>query len=66
MRYFKREVVESLFYESLNDFIETDLREFNPKKNVLPIPEREDLEVDFQFSPNGHPVYLFGVKDSHE
>lgn len=64
MRYFKREVVESLFYEMLNDVITKDLSEYKPKKNVLPTPERDDLEADFQFTPNGHPVYLFGVKDA--
>lgn len=64
MRFFKREVIESLFYEGLDEFIETELADFNPKKNVLPIPERDDLEADYQFTPNGHPVYLFGVKDA--
>ncbi len=63
MRYFKREVIESLFYEMLDDFIKSELLEFNPKEKILPIPNRDDLEVDYQFSPNGHPVYLFGVKD---
>jgi len=64
MRYFKREVVESLFYELLNEIITKDLTEFKPKINVLPIPERDDLEADYEFTPNGHPVYLFGVKDA--
>lgn len=64
MRYFKREMVESLFFELLDEFIETELQEFKPSKNVHPIPERPDLEVDYQFIPNGHPVYLFGVKDA--
>jgi uncharacterized protein DUF1828 len=66
MRYFKREVIESLFYEALNEFIESELKDFKPQKNVLPIPTRDDLDVDFQFSPNGHPVYLFAVKDSNK
>ena len=30
----------------------------------MPIPNRDDLEADYSFSPNGHPVYLFGVKDA--
>jgi hypothetical protein len=64
MRYFKREVVESLFYEILDEYIDKELQEYRPQKKVLPIPERDDLEVDYQFSPNGHPVYLFGVKDA--
>jgi len=64
MKYFKREVVESLFYEILDEYIETELQEYKPKKKVLPMHERDDLEVDYQFSPNGHPVYLFGVRDA--
>jgi hypothetical protein len=64
MKYFKREVIESLFYEMLDEFVDNELQEFKPKKRVLPIAERDDLEVDYEFSPNGHPVYLFGVKDA--
>ena len=63
MRYFKREVVENLFYEILDEFIAKELKEFSPKRKVLPISDRDDLEADYSFSPNGHPVYLFGVKD---
>lgn len=63
MRYFKREVVENLFYEILDEFISEELQEFKPQKKVLPIPDRDDLEADYSFSPNGHPVYLFGIKD---
>ncbi len=63
MRYFKREVIESLFYEMLDEFIQRDLVDFKPQQNVLPIPERDDLEADYKFTPNGRPVYLFGVKD---
>ena len=29
----------------------------------MPIPNRDDLEADYSFSRNGHPIYLFGVKD---
>lgn len=63
MRYFKREVIENLFFEMLDDYIFSDLSDFNPQKKVLPIPERDDLEADYSFQPNGKPVYLFGVKD---
>jgi hypothetical protein len=64
MRYFKREVLESLFYEMLNETIIKDLIDYQPKTNVLPIPERDDLEADYEFRPNGHPIYIFGVKDA--
>ncbi|MCW3073428.1 MAG: hypothetical protein JWP69_497 [Flaviaesturariibacter sp.] len=63
MRYFKREVIENLFFEMLDEYIFSDLKDFNPQKKVLPIPERDDLEADYSFQPNGKPVYLFGVKD---
>jgi hypothetical protein len=64
MRYFKREVIESLFYELLDDIITSELSVYKPVKNVLPLANREDLEADYEFRPNGHPVYLFGVKDA--
>ena len=63
MKYFKREVIENLFYEMLDDFIVKELQDFKPQKKVFPIPDRDDLEADYSFSPNGHPIYLFGVKD---
>ena len=63
MRYFKREVVESLFYEMLDEIINKDLIDYNPHKKVLPLPERDDLEVDYELRLNGYPFYLFGVKD---
>ncbi len=63
MRYFKREVIESLFFELLDEFIMEKLGKYKPTKSVLPIEERDDLEVDYQFQPNGKPLYLFGVKD---
>jgi len=63
MRYFKREVVESLFYETLQEIIFTNLIDYSPNKNVMPLPERDDLEADFELKPNGHPIYVFGVKD---
>lgn len=64
MRQFKREVIESLFYEQLDAFIMNELTSFEPKRKVIPIPERSDLEVDYQLMPNGHPIYLFGIKDN--
>jgi hypothetical protein len=64
MRYFKRETIESLFFENLDEFVFAELGEFLPQKKTLPIPDRVDLEADYQFSPNGHPVFLFGVKDA--
>lgn len=63
MKYFKREVIQSLFFEDLHNFIFEELKEFKPKENVYPFPKRTELQADYEFSPNGHPVYLFGIKD---
>ena len=63
MRYFKREVLASLFDEMLAEFIQTQLSRFTPRQSILPIPDRDDLEVDWELRPNGIPLYLFAVKD---
>ncbi|MDO8670533.1 MAG: hypothetical protein Q7O66_03775, partial [Dehalococcoidia bacterium] len=63
MRLFRRETLNSLFEEMLEEFIRDTLARYQPTPSVCPIPERDDLEVDWQFKPNGTPLYLFGVKD---
>lgn len=64
MRNFKREIIASLFYELLEEFTPTQLQDFRPQKAFLPLPERDDLEVDYCFPNNGTSLYLFGVKDA--
>jgi len=64
MELFKREVIQTPFYEMLTEFIEDALRKYNPRPKVFPIADRDDLEVDFEFSIRPRPIYLFGVKDS--
>jgi len=64
MQYFKREVIQSLFYEQLAEFIEERLSEFNPRTHVLPIPDHDEYEVDYQLDAGPRPIYLFGVKDN--
>ena len=64
MRLYKREVVQSLFYELLEETIDEKLKQYNPRPHIFPLPERDDLEVDYQFDIRPYPIYLFGVKDS--
>jgi len=64
MRNFKREIIASLFYELLEEFTMSQLQDFRPQKAFLPLPERDDLEVDYSFPINGTSLYLFGVKDA--
>jgi hypothetical protein len=64
MQLYKREVIHSLFYELLAEFIEQSLAKYHPRPSVLPIPTRDDLEVDFAFEITPRPIYLFGVRDT--
>lgn len=64
MRLYKREVVQSLFYEILEETIDEKLKQYNPQPHIFPLPDRDDLEVDYQFGIKPYPIYLFGVKDS--
>jgi hypothetical protein len=63
MRLFKREVISSLFYEMLDEFVMEGLARFGPMPDALPIPERDDLEVDYALQKTSKPVYIFGVRD---
>lgn len=63
MQAFKREVVQSLFYEMLGDFVSSTLAKYHPIPNYMPMPGRDDLEVDWRLSLN-RDVFLFGVKET--
>jgi hypothetical protein len=63
MKLYKREVIKSLFYELLDEFITEQLVRYQPESKVLPIKERDDLEVDYSFKGFPRPLYLFGIKD---
>ncbi|MEK7407576.1 MAG: DUF1828 domain-containing protein [Acidobacteriota bacterium] len=64
MQYYRREVIQSLFYEMLEQFIEDTLAEYSPRPRTLPIPDHDEYEVDFQFDIALRPLFLFGVKDN--
>jgi len=64
MQAFKREVIQSLFYEMLGDFIQSTLPRYNPRQGYLPIESRDDLEVDWYFDVAPRPIFLYGVKDN--
>ncbi len=66
MQLYKREIAQSLFYELLQEYVDEKLGEYRPTPNVLPMPNRDDLEVDWQLTlPSSQKsVYVFAVKDS--
>lgn len=63
MQVFKREVVQSLFYEILHDFVSSNLATYRPQADYQPLPERDDLDVDWRFPLPMSDIYLYGVKD---
>ncbi|MBM3753478.1 MAG: DUF1828 domain-containing protein [Acidobacteria bacterium] len=64
MQAFKREVIQNLFYEMLGDFITSTLSRYSPHAGSVPIADRDDLEVDWQFDVQPRPIYLYGVRDN--
>jgi Domain of unknown function DUF1828 len=64
MRLYKREVIHSLFFEMLDDFILTRLQKYNPQKKYYPISDHDEYEVDYCFNHRKRPIYLFGVNNS--
>ncbi len=64
MRYFSRQVVRSLFYEMVEEYVFENLATYDPVRKITPIPERAELEVDYKLTIPTRPIYLFAVKDS--
>jgi hypothetical protein len=64
MQAFKREVIHSLFYETLDDFITASFSAYRPRERYAPIPDRDDLEADWRFDVKPRNIFLFGVKDN--
>jgi len=58
----KRAFTSGLFFEMVNEFISTELKEFNPVPSAQPIPGRDDLEATCSFEIRPKPVYLFAVR----
>ena len=57
-----RETVKSYFYEILNEFIVTNLKDYNVQSDVTPLPNNTNLVVDYVI-PQTRPIYLFAVND---
>lgn len=64
MQVFKREVIQSLFYENLSEVVQSKLSAYYPQQHYLPIPERDDLEVDWRFALPSRDIFLYGVREA--
>jgi len=64
MALYRREIIANLFYEMLQDKVVDRLGEFRPKEDIIPIPQREELVVDYALlEKTTTPVYIFGIKE---
>ena len=63
MKFFKRAVIQSMFFEILDEIIQTKLAQYNPQKSYLPIPEHDEYEVDYCFKNGKKPIFLSGVNN---
>lgn len=63
MRYWSREVVRSVFYDDLKDYVTTALRRFSPAADLHPLPDYP-VGVDWSLTHNKRNIYLFGVRGS--
>ena len=61
MRLYKREVIQSLFFEMLDEFIQTQLAKYQSQKDYYPLPNMPEYKVDYCFNHRKVPIYLFGV-----
>lgn len=64
MELYKREVIHSLFFELLDDFIMTKLQKYNPIKKFYPLPDHDEYEVDYYINHRRKPIYLWGVNNT--
>jgi len=64
MYIYSREVVRSLFFEELEEFVYSKLEKYHPQKEYYPIPENPEYQVDYCFNGRVRPIYLFGVNTS--
>lgn len=63
MALYRREVIASLFYETLHESVFERLADWTPRENVIPFPQRAELVVDFALDTPKTPIFLFGVKE---
>ena len=61
MSYWSREVVRSVFYENLADYIVAELGSFAPAPDVSPLPDYP-IRVDWRLTHNRRDFYVFGVR----
>jgi hypothetical protein len=63
MRIYRREFVRSEFLRNVEAFVRDGLARYVPATKFRPIPERQELLVDYRFGAK-RPVFLFAARDA--
>ena len=61
MRYWSRETVRSAFYDDLNNYVESKMKQFSPVRDHTPLESDGIFSVDWFLKHNNRNHYVFGV-----
>lgn len=61
MRYWRKEVIHSVFYEDLEDYVTVEMKQFAPVADHSPIANYP-IGVDWTLTHNNRNFYVFGVR----
>ena len=61
MRYWNRETVRSAFYDDLSHYVETEMKQFSPKRNHVPLERDPIFNVDWYLECNSRNLFMFGI-----
>ena len=64
LSFLKREIISGLFFEQIAEFIERELVQFRPTKEVYPIEGRDDLEVPWELHVGSKNIFLFPIRNN--
>ena len=62
MRYWNRENPRIAFYDDLEEYVTTELRQFSPTPDYVPISDYPIISVDWSLKYNSRELYVFGVR----
>lgn len=62
-RLFQREIVQSLFFEQLEEHVYSRLLKYHPQKDFTPISGHDEYAVNYVFNHRKRPLYLFGINN---
>ena len=65
MHYRSRETVRSAFYDDLGSYVDQELVEFNPVRNLFPMVDYP-ISVDWSLTHNRRDFYLFGLRGNEK